>query len=465
MSTRSIFGQDLSDYEIEVVLDNPAIAGWFEATRGGDQLRRGWRNDNSLRGKMMKMLAMAAGATGSIGTIKSLVNSIRSQPAEEIDEGRMIRRRPREIEIDGEGNIINEDEPPATRPRLELPELNLDSLWEDFSSITTPRDTSGNMNEDASGDVEMSLARSGGGGVGNAPSKETPISQYPSLTYGLQNTHTTIIPWRTWYSVAQPDHGSPIQTNFRMNSVYDMMITTLDTLSSGLTPAGKGAYIRPLDGSGANAAGSTFPVTPSAGTTTGERGQWRNYFAEIYEYYTVLGCEWKVTVFNPSTARGAGVRCGVQYDSYSDTATNVGNVMPTGANLSEALAFTGMQWHNCTEMGDTGYTNGITQFSGTYKPGMVNRNIVNDGDVKTWTATGSTTPNLKDILTLNWWQDELSTVPSTRLGVNVKVELKYIVQFKDLKVQARYPTDSIADQDLTQFLGDGANGDAQYRQA
>jgi hypothetical protein len=149
------------------------------------------------------------------------------------------------------------------------------------------RDTGMNRgNED--GDVEMAAARAvgGGGGLG-MPSKETPISQYPSLTYGLQNTHTTIIPWRTWFSVSKLDKFNVLQTNFRMNSIYDMMVTDITALTNGGTTPTKGVYNRPINTSGANVTDAVFPVTPTGGSQAGERGQWRDYWAQLYKFYTI----------------------------------------------------------------------------------------------------------------------------------------------------------------------------------
>ena len=115
---------------------------------------------------------------------------------------------------------------------------------------------------------------------------------------------------------------------------------------------------------------------------------------------------------------------------------------------------------------------GKTVIRGTYKPGQAKRNIVNDGDVKTWTATSTTLPNLKEILTLNFWQDPFFNATAyTNYGnaandspadqgvtlegtCDIEINLKYIVQFKDLKQQARYPNTITPNQDLIQTLNE-----------
>ena len=107
---------------------------------------------------------------------------------------------------------------------------------------------------------------------------------------------------------------------------------------------------------------------------------------------------------------------------------------------------------------------------GTYKPGQIKRNIVNDGDVKTWTKTDGSTPNLNEVLTLNFFTDPLYNAryqdvwenaaddEPTATGaaipgvVNMEIKLKYIVQFKDLKLQARYPNTLTSGQDIAHNL-------------
>ena len=117
------------------------------------------------------------------------------------------------------------------------------------------------------------------------------------------------------------------------------------------------------------------------------------------------------------------------------------------AKYSAIRAFKNVKWYSIP-----GGQKAIIR--GSYKPGQAKRNIVNDGDVKTWTAVGPTLPNLKEILTLNFFADpfnngcqtpEYSTSDVTSSGgsvygtVMMEINLKYIVQYKDLKQLARYP--------------------------
>lgn len=338
--------------------------------------------------------------------------------------------------------------------------------------------TSGSMNGAGSGSgstepsptPEASAARAAvGGGPGGSVSKETPISPYPSLSYGLQETHTTILPYRYWCSGGLLDYGPPLQMEIRMNAIWDMIKSPVTTLASAGTIAAKAFHTLPVGPGGVHVATATFPMEPATGAT--ERPQWRDFWVRLYENYTVLGCKWKVTIINVNNARGADIECAVQYDSYSDTNGTAGNIMPL-ANYNEVKAFKNIQWYRAeAATNENQEANNTMVISGTYKPGMISRNIKNDGDVKTWTAVGTTLPNLKEILTLNFYKAGLNYSTTANTAFNMCVELDYIVQFKDLKEQARYPSSKTTDQDIKILINDtndsaGTNGDdVRYRQS
>lgn len=321
-------------------------------------------------------------------------------------------------------------------------------------------------------------ARASTASSGNPVSKETEISIYPNLSYGLPETHTCILPWTGWLSVAKLKTNTPCQLRIRMNSPNDMLDVT--TNNSGTTIA-QGFYNQPIkeDGTLATAVdsdGVSFPDTfNSLSTTTVERPAWRAYFGALYEYYTVLGCEYKITINNPVATVGASVIVGTQFDSYSDTAGQTGNVMPQ-TSLSQAMAYKHMKWEIIQYSRSEVPNRNNAVISGRYTPGQVKRNIQNDGDVKTWTSTGArdlqgtntdtwANPVLKDFLTLNFYKAPLGW--SNAAGANMQIELKYIVQFKDLRQQARYPNSITTDQTIVQTLGHSttAVGNAYQRWA
>ena len=271
----------------------------------------------------------------------------------------------------------------------------------------------GDMAGSGSGDVEMEAGRLMAGG-NNQVSKETPISSYPSLSYGLPETHTTILPWTGWLTVSLgtlPAAKTPVQLKMRLNCPFDMLdVATQTSPAVGGTMSTAGFYAVPANTSGLVAV-STYPEQFASNTTSAdERPAWRDYWCKQYDFYTVLGCEYEIIIRNPLQAAEHAMLIGTQIDTYSDTATTTGNVMPL-TRLSEVMAFKNIQWYNlrCNDSAETERGN-VVVIKGRYTPGQAKRNIINDGDVKTWTPTSgaSVIPNLKEIMTVNFWDHPLN---------------------------------------------------------
>lgn len=335
-------------------------------------------------------------------------------------------------------------------------------------------------NNELPGESRMAITNGPTGGNSQV-SKETPISFYPTLTYGLQETHTTILPWTGWFSIVRPDKVSPIQVQLRPNRINDMFTNTVSSIKSSgnFRPNLKGIYNVPFRGHIEHEQGSVYPrsfgqTNDSNDTnynTTTERPQWRDYWAQLYDYYTVLSCEYTLTCENPESAQGSDLVCIVQEDSYSDTTGSFGNVMPATASLAEMLAFKGMKVHRIfAQDANRNGQNNVTIIKGIIKPGSIRRNIRNDGDVQTWTKTDGTFPKLHEQVTFNFFQAPTNPWKSGTPGnnasdpivigdtlqgyANCQLEVKYIVQFKDLKGPARYPSTAWPEANsITQQIG------------
>lgn len=291
-------------------------------------------------------------------------------------------------------------------------------------------------------------AASSGSSFGNPVSKETQISRPPTITYGLQETHTTICPFIGWFSVINPTFASPHVVELRMTSPADVLASPNFNAAPGTGIAWpSGVNQAPFDNSNTQAnVGTTFPITTASGAVATERAGWFNYWRQIYEYYTVINCEYEIVIHNPTSANSNAMLMGMDFNSYSDTAGATGNKTPQNATVTEMMAFKNIKWHTVKESNAINPNENATVIRGNYKPGSAKRNIANDGDVKTWnkTNTGATAPDqptLKELLTMYFYRHPMNYQMATTLcGVNVQYRLKYTVQFKDLRVQARYPT-------------------------
>lgn len=379
-----------------------------------------------------------------------------------------------EMEIDSQGDVITT----AKDSQGSLPNLPVIDKSQPSQGDSPPllpkgasQDPTDGMDIDmgsggGSGEPENTATAARGMGGDNPQSKETPISPYPTLEYGLPNTHTTILPWRSYVSFGFLDHATPLRLQLRMNSVWDMLITDIVGLANGATIGAKAWYNLPVAPGGANINGATFPAAPVTGAAqVAERPQWRDYWGDLYSHYTVLGCKWRATVMATGNTRGADVEVAQHYDSWTDNSTATGNVVPAAPYI-EMKTFKNVKWHviECDTAESNSDTN-VKIISGTYKPGTISHNIRNDGDVKTWTTTslagGATAPipALKDVLTLDFYRSGMSyAIPAATCG-NVCIELDYIVQFKDLIQQGRWPNSVTAGQDIVRAITQTAGTD------
>lgn len=144
--------------------------------------------------------------------------------------------QPREVQPNVNGDLTSENDAWGTHGE-ELPDLG--DLMDGNARGGPP-----NAEEPV-----MESARASGSVGGNPVSKETQISPYPGLSYGLQETHTTILPWTGWLTAGGLDKNTPLQLKIRMNSPYDMLDCTLTTVGAtdGARLTTKGLYMSPLD--------------------------------------------------------------------------------------------------------------------------------------------------------------------------------------------------------------------------
>jgi len=248
------------------------------------------------------------------------------------------------------------------------------------------------------------------------------------------------------------------------------MITDTD-ISLGYAPINQRLWVKRCEDCNLNFAGNytnaSFPTHITSNSTT-EEPFWWGYWEELYRYYTVLSCEYEITVDNPR-GHGLDVLACHNIETYGTTGSME---TPKAQTLQHAMATKNLNWQKITSRAENGHTQ---IFKGTYKPGTAYRDIVNDGDVKLWTEVGST-PTLKECLriwfyrhplaaqqnTLNQNTDMVPTIVKTtttdtpapaavqaeksdlmnvdyQFHANIQIRLKYIVQFKGLIAAAQYP--------------------------
>lgn len=488
------FGQELgSDEDIDVVISNTAIAAWFERNRDRQRLIENWRNTRNPT-TARKIINVAKHAAKALGVVSTIIRALSTNHArEEHNAGRMVRKRRPDVPDQvyqagrerGAGRYPDENEGfnNVGGPGLiENSPGNLDNLLEggrDNDDSEDPMDehilelineraqdpTEGMDIDEGAGQPETGQRLAiGGGGPGNQVSKETPISRYPTLTYGLQETHTTILPWTGYLAATGFDHVSPVVIDLRLTQPQDVLAKVVQGLAAGAA-WGKDVYSVPYNNNAtrSTATAAEFPaVVSTGGAAPGgantEKATWWDYWKKLYEYYTVLGCEYEIIINNPGSQVGTEGVVGWDFNAHTDTAGASGNITPQDQRLAVMKQYKGIQWRTIAVGNENGSGRAESNvvIKGRYTPGQARRNIVNDGDVKTWIKTNGATapdsPTLKEFLTLYFFRHELAYFkPADRLiGVNMQITLKYIVQFKDLYRNARYPNTS--DGDITQVI-------------
>ena len=372
----------------------------------------------------------AQGAADTVGNalgINNDNNQLANQgPREIVDHPNNERRvRPREDSVPDISDLIPENSR-NVRPRME----------------PTPAPTTEGARAGAA------PAARGGSQV----AKETPISYYPSLNYGLPETQTVVLPWVGWCTMAVKrdrtvtsgvSNDKPVVLRIRLNQPGVYIPQTMATTTLGGAFSNKGIYNVPAD-QGQDAAAYNYPSVLNV-NGTGQTPQWLTWYGKQYEWYTVLSTEYEIVMVNPISQEGSALLIGTEFDSYTDLATSTGNVIPNDCTLVEAMNFKGMQWRHLGSSRNVTSDGRMEIIQGTHQPGRIKRNIINDGDVKTWTQTESTgvtkAPNLKDELVIMAWTHPLMSYgTATTICVNVQVRIKQIVQFKDLRTQLRYPS-------------------------
>lgn len=255
-------------------------------------------------------------------------------------------------------------------------------------------------------------------------------------SYGLPDTHTTILHFKMYFSISNDNFSTPTVLQFRMNSIYDMCTTSLTTLNTSAYVVGvHPESIMGAARAGTATVGTAFPAVTAASTVATEGGTYRNWFTSQYDYWTVLGTEWKLKT-RGTNAYSGGSRWIEMY---------------TGSEQPPQTAYKDVQfWKNKKEhIISSGYASDqmgtYSVMSGTWKPGQHKREVRDDDKAKIWRPTDGAVPTLREDLTFFMYPDPLCGYLITENSqnklpwYNCEFSMSQIVQFKDLKAALQYP--------------------------
>lgn len=313
------------------------------------------------------------------------------------------------------------------------------------------------------GDVSMTGSGSGTSNVTSVPNsdatttagEEIPVKRHKP-SYGLQDTHTCVLPLKVHFCGKKLNQRS-IQFVIKTNSIYDSLKTTLQSIPTSGTLNDKTFYSGLWKNSGD---GVTFSdcYKPNSGIDGGdnqnagiEHMYWRNYFAKFYKNYHVVGCDVNLTIQNLGD-----VPLQVGMLTYSDETEPPSELVQGGdaginINVFDAWKHTKRIYIPACNSTYASTTKKITDFEKGRKtlheqisPGDAPKegrelHKVTNGQVQSevWTATGSS-PSHMEYLGIYMWTDILTEEESWKF--NCELNLKYIVQFRDLKKSFEYIT-------------------------
>ena len=265
----------------------------------------------------------------------------------------------------------------------------------------------------------------------------------PTITYGFQETHTTICSYLNFFTCRNIEYDADNTTlRLRLNNPGlrpESYSTTIAYTAPGVATTSQGFSER-MKSVDSDDLTYRFPIDPGASNANGGPvwSYWETW-SQMYQMYAIIKVHYKLTIYHPRSGSNNGVLV-ITCEESNTSGDNSGNRTAQGGNVYEYL---GLKQHKKYRVGpgsnDGGDSGAYTVIEGTYTPGSIKRNVVNDSDVRTWISTSSASgTDLIDTLFIAFFRDPLSGT-TRKQHVNCQLEMKAVVQFKDLKEGFRYP--------------------------
>lgn len=198
---------------------------------------------------------------------------------------------------------------------------------------------------------------------------------------------------------------------------------------------------------------------------------WRAFYHGCWQAYSNYKTEYKITILNAANDKEdlSHVKLFSKTERYTASTGESGNLIPRDAPIGDMLQW-GATQHSIHPRNVNTESSDYTVIDGVWTPNSVKQlNVFNDEDVKTWYATGTSAAPAQndkvfDHLTVMAYnhdmypiaprQPENAIVGSesgdggrdfrelktpSQTSINMRIDLKYYVVFKDLARHLRYP--------------------------
>jgi hypothetical protein len=300
------------------------------------------------------------------------------------------------------------------------------------------------------GDVSMGDGSSNGG-----PLKETPVDEVVNVSRGPPEYTFASLPYMEDY-VLQAANGLYLgqMWAYRMTSPYDPTIEMNNVDQN----AGAGTAI------------VSEVATTDAADNVVSKTRWWDMYVSMYDYYHVISCKWRITFENlsnnplwlhhlyandespPILANNHDIRCWKNTKSYyigtsANAIVNVGverNDLPgTGPINEDDIVNNPVNYENGNHVTSRG-PNPIRIIEGQYSPGDYKHEIRLDDQVENWTEV-TKNPKLAERLyimlkpSVDGYQASGANSSGGVFNYRMNVEIEYLVEFKQLKTQLRWP--------------------------
>lgn len=303
---------------------------------------------------------------------------------------------------------------------------------------------------------------------------------------------TACLPLTMYFSLNMMDHKAPVVMKIRLNNHYDILKNSTLTAQTVNTGRSKGlsndfALTLPFhtDTTGIQNGSELIPfpctvrgstastaTTSSFGTHNASelRPAGRTYYDRVWKAYANYKTEYKITVLNAAGSMHdlEHVTLLSKLERYT-TSTGSDRLIPQDAPLNEARKW-GLTEHRIEPRNVNTQTSDYTIIDGVWTPTKPQQlNVFNDEDIKVWQVAGNECAggHVDDLTILGYKHDMFPVAPrvirsheteetyshadntqtsytkqwvkTSKPCINIRVDLKYYVVYKDLVRAIRYP--------------------------
>lgn len=432
---RDLFGNDLTEYELEVIVDSGLARSQWEQIVRSQQSRDNYIDARSFKNQIRKALKLA-------GVVASALPILTRLTFNHIRRSNQAQKRLRD----------EQDEPGEDSPLHKFQRL-ADSV--DTSSLLDLPD-----DDNMSNKGPTAIAPGSGN---NGALKETPVDDVRGpISRGPADYQFASLPWFQNGLIAQSAWHYDL--SYRMTSPVDpfaQVVTPVD-LNAG---AGTASSYQPIQ--------SDVRTIGAGHDNTGSSARWYDFYSSMYNYYHVVGARWHMTIENlmpeqlwvhmthyndvlpPVAATNEDMLCWKNTESHLIGSHHLAVLNTNGQIMNQEM---NANKFNVEGGGTAGQLNNmdngnmvanrgvspILQLSGKYSPGQFHRQIHLDSEVENWTAIDAN-PSLPERILFRFrpvWNaisanDASNYNRALRFRINFRIE--YLTEFKELKAQLRWP--------------------------